>query len=200
MKNLLFQRKTEPYPGNLGTTSSAEAERLTRWATLLRERPSDTQGDEMSKWLLSVLQVSNPGGESYSKNYDFDDDRESNLQESSDGTAESSSSERSAGSGASGGASWNSSSESFGSGGSSEQSESSSVGDNEGESEDQVPHHQQVPLRPPQHNTPVVSDFRSSTGSPSGSTDAGGVDTTTSGTNCYTSSGSGSHNSKPHRV
>eukprot|EP00934_Nitzschia_sp_Nitz4_P006451 Nitzschia sp. Nitz4//scaffold3_size479765//443303//444471//NITZ4_000187-RA/size479765-processed-gene-1.275-mRNA-1//1//CDS//3329551019//6441//frame0 len=37
--------------------------RWERWATLLHERPSDSESDELSKWLLKVMDVSCPEGE-----------------------------------------------------------------------------------------------------------------------------------------
>jgi hypothetical protein len=45
--------------------SKKSQDRQLRWASLLRQRPRDISGDEMSAWLISVLEVSNvknPGG------------------------------------------------------------------------------------------------------------------------------------------
>mmetsp|Transcript_65972 Transcript_65972/g.184405 ORF Transcript_65972/g.184405 Transcript_65972/m.184405 type:complete len:532 (-) Transcript_65972:27-1622(-) len=200
MKNLVFQRRTGQNPETIVDSSNDdEVDRQRRWTELLRRRPLDTEGDEMSKWLLAVLEISDPGGNSSDANNNApskNDQHDSSASNEASNENESSSYEGSAGSGASGGAGWNSSSETIGSGDSSGPSESSSGGTN-GRPQDgnqdrrgrMAPQHQYVAPFQRQQNLPVVSDFRNSTESPSGSTDAGGVDTTTNDP----TSGSGSN-------
>lgn len=204
MKNLVIHQRRS----SNSATSPAEQERQRKWAALLRERPRDTEGDEMSKWLLAILSVSNAkaGGrdercgdeESSSPSEARTDDSSSSVVDSNN-DVDISSSERSSGE-----AGWNSSSEARGSSGDSSDPNDSSSGNNDGTSgsshdgqqelsqqaHDQ--HNHVPPLPRAQSSVPVVSDFRNSTESPSGSTDNGGVDTTTSGTNCDPSGGSGS--------
>jgi hypothetical protein len=184
MENLVFQRRSGLQPETFVDSSNGdEMDRLRRWTALLRRRPLDTQGDEMSKWLFAVLEISDTSVESLDANNngpsnDRQHDSSTSNQTSNEG--ESSSTERSGESGSSGGTGWNSSSE----GDSSGPSESSSGGDNNSRPQEgggrMAQHHQYMPPHRQQQNFPIVSDFRNSTESPSGSnTDAGGVDTTT---------------------
>jgi len=190
MRNLVFQRRTGRGQNPETIVDDEEEERQRRWRELLRRRPLDTEGDAMSKWLLAVLEISHPGGNSSHPDNNAaltsnNNDRQHGSSESNEASNEnesSSSYESSAGgSGANGGAGWNSSSSgTMGSGDSSGPSESSSGGGGHNER----PQHQYV-------LPAVVSDFRNSTEeSPSGSnTDAGGVDTSTNDP----TSGSGSN-------
>lgn len=57
MRSLVFQKRTKRINESDGMGMS-ETKQL-RWTALLHERPQDTSGDDMSKWLVAVLEVSN---------------------------------------------------------------------------------------------------------------------------------------------
>lgn len=64
MSSLVFPLKGRQVVsgGSDGAVSSSlnHTQQLQIWASLLRQRPSDKNGDDMSAWLQSVIEVSNP--------------------------------------------------------------------------------------------------------------------------------------------